>query len=69
MEAKTKEELKKEIIKLSTLIEVSEGYPACQTYTKKQDEKIQELLAIIKPEPKQTLSKRIKIWLIKKLSD
>lgn len=69
MEAKTKEDLKHKIIHLSTLLEVSAGYPAWNEYNNEQEKTINELLAIIKPDPKQSILKRIKIWLIKKLSD
>lgn len=69
VEVLKKEYLKKRIIRLSDLLEVSAGYPAWNEYNNEQEKTINELLAIIKPDPKQSILKRIKIWLIKKLSD
>lgn len=69
MKAKTEENLKKQIVHLSTLLEVSEGYPAWKEYDRQQDETIKKLVELKRPKQKQTLKKRFKLWLIKKLSD
>lgn len=66
---KNSKDLINEISHLSTLIEVSKGYPACQVYSQRHDEKIRELVVLVTPKPKITLKKRFKLWLIKQLSD
>jgi hypothetical protein len=69
VEALRKEELKKKITHLSTLLEVSAGYPQWFEYAHEQDRTIDELLKIIRnePKPKQSFRTKLILWQINNL--